>query len=57
VHYTIVEVVKQCVEDYDVDVGVANMLNDYHETQFTEGRIEDEPKAATKEFYDMFDVA
>ena len=25
------EVVRPCVEDYDADVGVADMLNDYHE--------------------------
>ena len=25
------EVVRPCVEDYDADAGVADMLNDYHE--------------------------
>jgi hypothetical protein len=41
-------VVRQCVEDYDADVGVANMLNDYHEAQFTEGRMKDEPEVIAK---------
>jgi hypothetical protein len=30
-HRTRKEMVRQCVEGYDVDVGVADMLNDYHE--------------------------
>jgi hypothetical protein len=51
------EVVRQRVKDYDADVGVADMLNGYHEAQFTEGRTEDELEATTKAFYDMFDVA
>jgi hypothetical protein len=48
-------VVRQCVEDYDV--GVADMLNDYHEAQFVERRPKDEPEATAKAFYDMFDIA
>jgi hypothetical protein len=47
-------VVKQHVEDYDGDVGVANMLNDYHKAQFAEGRTEDKLEATAKAFYDMF---
>jgi hypothetical protein len=35
--------VRQCVEDYDDDAGVADMLNDYHEAQFARGCTEDEP--------------
>jgi hypothetical protein len=50
-------VVRQRVEDYDADAGVADMLNDYHETQFAEGHMEDELEATTKAFYDMFDAA
>jgi hypothetical protein len=50
-------VVRQCVEDYDVGAGVADMLNDYHEAQFIERRPEDEPEATAKVFYDMFDIA
>jgi hypothetical protein len=30
-YYTREEVVRQRFEDYDVDVGVADMLNDYHD--------------------------
>jgi hypothetical protein len=51
------EVVRQRIEDYDADVGVEDMLNDYHEAQFVEGRTEDEPEVTTKAFYDKFDVA
>ena len=35
------EVVGPRVEDYDADAGVADMLNDYHEAQFAEGRTEE----------------
>ena len=56
-HRTREEVVRQRVEDYDADAGVADMLNDYHEAQFAEGRTEDEPEATAKAFYDMFDAA
>jgi hypothetical protein len=56
-HRTREEVLRQRVEDYDADVGVANMLNDYHESQFTRGCTEDELEPTTKVFYDMFDVA
>jgi hypothetical protein len=51
------ERVRQHVEDYDADVKVADMLNDYHEAQFAEGHMEDEPEATTKAFYSMFGVA
>ena len=51
------EVVRPRVEDYDADAGVAEMLNDYHEAQFAEGRTEDEPEATAKAFYDMFAAA
>jgi hypothetical protein len=33
------------------------MLNGYHEAQFAEGCMEDEPEATAKTLYDMFDVA
>jgi hypothetical protein len=49
--------VRQQVEDYDADVGVADLLNSYQEAQFVEGHIEDEPETTAKAFYDMFDVA
>ena len=50
------EVVRPRVEDYDADARVADMLNDYHEAQFAEGRTK-EPEATAKTFYDMFVVA
>jgi len=51
------EVVRPRVEDYDADAGVADMLNDYHEAQFAEGRTAEEPEATAKAFYDMFAAA
>jgi hypothetical protein len=48
------EVVRQHVEDYEGDVGVADMLNDYHKAQFVKGCTKDEPEATAKAFYDMF---
>jgi hypothetical protein len=56
-HRTREEVVRQRVEDYDDDAGVADMLSDYHEAHFAEGRTEDEPEATAKAFYDLFDAA
>jgi hypothetical protein len=50
-------VVRQHIEDYDADAGVVDMLNDYHEAQFTGGCTEDEPEPIIMAFYDMFDVA
>jgi hypothetical protein len=50
-------VVRQRVEDYDVDAGVADMLNDYHEAQFAEARTKEELEPTAKVFYDMFDAA
>ena len=51
------EVVRPRVEDYDADAWVVDMLNDYHEEQFTEGRTEEEPEATVKAFYDIFAAA
>jgi hypothetical protein len=56
-HRTREEVVRQHIEDYDVDEGVADMLNDYHEAQFTRGCTENELEPTAKAFYDMFDAA
>ena len=42
------EVVRQRIEDYDVYVGVGDMLNDYLEAHFDEGRREEEPEAIAK---------
>ena len=46
------EVVRQCIKDYDADAGVGDMLNDYHEAHFNEGRREEEPEATAKAYYD-----
>jgi hypothetical protein len=51
------EVVRPCVEDYDANAGVGDMLNDYHEAQFVEGRREEEMEASAKMFYDMMSAA
>jgi hypothetical protein len=56
-HRTREEVLRQCVEYYDADSGVADMLNEYHEAQYAGGYTEDEPEPTAKAFYDMFDVA
>jgi hypothetical protein len=39
------------------DAGVADMLNDYHETQFAKGCTKDEPEPTARALYDMFDTA
>jgi hypothetical protein len=56
-HRTREEVLRQRVEDYDADVGVVDMLNDYQEAQYTGGCMDDEPELTAKAFYDMFDAA
>ena len=56
-HRTREEVLRQRVEDYDADAGVADMLNDYQEAQYTGGCMDDEPEPTAKAFYDMFDAA
>jgi hypothetical protein len=50
-------VLRQRVEDYDTDAGVADMLNDYHEARYTGGCTDDEPEPTAKAFYDMFNAA
>ena len=47
------EVVRQCIEDCDADAGVGDMLDDYHEVHFDEGRREEEPEATAKAYCDM----
>ena len=51
------EVVRQRIEEYDGDAGVGDMLNDYHEAHFDEGRREEEPEATAKAYYDMLSAA
>ena len=48
---------RQRIKDYDADAGVRDMLNDYHEAHFDEGRREEEPEPTTKAYYDMLTAA
>ena len=56
-HRTREEVVRQRVEDYDADAGVADMVDDVHQAQFVEGREETEMQAAIDAFKYMMDSA
>jgi hypothetical protein len=56
VHRTREEVLRQHVEHYDADAGVA-MMNDYHEAQYAGGCTDDELEPTAKAFYDIFDAA
>jgi hypothetical protein len=51
------EVVRSRVEDFDAAAGVADMLDDFHEGQYTKGRTEEEMETTTKAFYDMMSSA
>jgi hypothetical protein len=51
------EVVRQRLEDYDADAGIADMLDDFHRAQFADDHTEEEPEASAKAFYDMFESA
>ena len=55
-HHMREEVVRPRVEAFDTDAGVADMLDDAHQAQFTEG-CEEEMEAAAQAFYDMMDSA
>jgi hypothetical protein len=44
------------VEDFDADAGLVDMLDDFHEAQYAEGRTE-EMEATAKAFYDMLSSA
>jgi hypothetical protein len=55
-HRTREEVLRQRVEHFDADAGVADMLYDYHEARYAGGCMDDEPEPTTKAFYDMFDA-
>jgi hypothetical protein len=48
--------VRQRIDHYDADAGVADMLKYYHKAQFAEGRTNDELELTAKTFYDMFDA-
>ena len=51
------KVVRPCIEEYDANAEVADMLNDFHEAQFAEGHTKEEPEATAKAFYDMFEAS
>ena len=51
------EVVRQCIEDHDADVGVGDMLDDFHEAHFEGERSEEEPEPTAKAYYDMLGAA
>ena len=51
------EVVRTRLEGFDADAGVADMLDDFHEAQYVEGRRLEEMDATTKAFYDMMESA
>ena len=51
-------VIRQRIADHDADAGVENMLDDFHEAHFDEGRWEEEePEATAKAYYDMLAAA
>jgi hypothetical protein len=49
--------VRPRVEDFDPAAGVADMLDDFHEAQYTKGRTEEEMEETAKAFYDMMSSA
>ena len=52
------DVIRQRIADRDADAGVEDMLDDFHEAHFDEGRREEEePEATAKAYYDMLVVA
>ena len=51
------EVIRQRIEEQDADAGVADMLDDFHEAHFDEGRREEEPEPTAKAYYDMLATA
>jgi hypothetical protein len=50
------EVVRQRLEDYDGDAGVADWMDDIQQARFDEG-LEEEPEESAKSFYDMLSSA
>ena len=51
------EVIRQRIEEHDTDAGVGDMLDDFYEAHFDEGRREEELEATAKAYYDMLAVA
>jgi hypothetical protein len=56
-HHMRKEVVRQRVEAYDAEAGVADMLDDAHQAQFAEGCEMVEMEESTEAFYAMLDSA
>jgi hypothetical protein len=48
--------VRQRLEDYDGDAGVADWMDDIQQARFSEG-LEEEPEESAKSFYDMLSSA
>jgi hypothetical protein len=51
------EAVRPRLEDFDADAGVADMLDDFQEAQYAEGRMDEEMEKTAKAFYDMMSLA
>ncbi|KAL6655565.1 hypothetical protein ACP70R_006391 [Stipagrostis hirtigluma subsp. patula] len=52
------EVVRQCIEAFDDDAGVGEMLDDFHEAQFREeSQEEEDPEPTAKAYYQMLSAA
>ena len=53
------EVVRQRLDELDGDGGVPDMLDDFHEAHFGEGRmeVEEESEATAKAYYDILSAA
>jgi hypothetical protein len=51
------EVVRPRLKDFDAGAGVAYMLEDWYEGQYSEGRTEEEMEPTAKAFYDMMSSA
>ena len=49
--------VRARLEAFDDDVGVADMLDDAHQSHFTERREKEEMEESAKDFYKILDSA
>ena len=49
---------RPCLEEYDGDAGMADMMADFHDARFVEGLEEEEdPEETAKAFYTMMEAA
>jgi hypothetical protein len=51
------EEVRACLEEYDGDAGMANMVVDYNEARGNEGLLEEDPEETANAFYEMMSSA